>query len=170
MCLHLHVSCSENVSVLPSTVDEIFLCSNVCTDAKTYKHTLKPYGPWKAGILGLTGQICIMPSLTATLMLTCTEHWGQIDTTRIPHSHLTAGEQSHYIISPHLGETRHDHWPLGDVGSLHHGRSLEQAIKEGAEAVWQAGTGPCVNWSLLMLGNVAMLWHTYRSGGAWGTA
>lgn len=65
--------------------------------------------------------------------------------------------RARYIITPRLGGN--EGWALttgrrGVITSL--AAAPEQAIKKrGAVAVWQAGIGPCVSRSLLMLANVA---------------
>lgn len=89
-----------------------------------------------------------MPSPPGVLMLTCRGHGRQIlPGYRLTYitAPLTAGEQSHYIITPRLWEqgSSADHWEMW--GHYITGSSLQRAIKEGAIAVWQEGTGPCVS-------------------------
>lgn len=74
--------------------------------------------------------------------------------------------RARYIITPRLGGN--EAWALttgrrGVITSL--AAALEQAIKKrGAVAVWQAGIGPCVSRSLLMLANVA---HNHTHTHTW---
>lgn len=77
------------------------------------------------------------------------------------HTH-TEDERAITSSSLALGNEPWAHWPLGDVGSLHHWQQPGAGSKRGSR-VW---SGACVSWSLL---RIIAKWHTGQSGGS-GTA
>lgn len=133
-----------------------FWCLNTCMPS-VCKYT---FGPSEAAF-SLRGDRMSCP------LCRCMDTIGILPQTHLNYTHThththTEDERAITSSSLALGKEPWAHWPLGDVGSLHHWQQPGAGSKRGSR-VW---SGACVSWSLL---RIIAKWHTGQSGGS-GTA